>query len=60
MPCCPCAAPRPARPAPTPQRPFIDPVTREKVKFVYEKDGQAELMAAFDMEVGAGRGGKEG
>lgn len=48
------APPLPLPPAPAPQRPFIDPVTREKVKFVYEKDGQAELIEAFDMEVGGG------
>ncbi|GIL91980.1 hypothetical protein Vretimale_18506 [Volvox reticuliferus] len=31
--------------------PFIDPVTREKVRFVYEKDAEAEFLAAFDREV---------
>ncbi|GLC33863.1 hypothetical protein PLESTB_000812300 [Pleodorina starrii] len=31
--------------------PFIDPVTREKVKFIYEKDAEAEFLAAFDPSV---------
>ncbi|EFJ50462.1 hypothetical protein VOLCADRAFT_116852 [Volvox carteri f. nagariensis] len=31
--------------------PFIDPVTREKVRFVYGKEADAELLAAFDPEV---------
>ncbi|GIL65657.1 hypothetical protein Vafri_19234 [Volvox africanus] len=31
--------------------PFIDPVTREKVRFVYEKDAQAEFLSAFDPQV---------
>ncbi|KXZ55394.1 hypothetical protein GPECTOR_3g52 [Gonium pectorale] len=31
--------------------PFIDPVTREKVQFVYDKDAVADFSAAFDLDV---------
>lgn len=31
--------------------PFIDPVTREKVKFVYKEDGEAELDKMFAKEI---------
>ncbi|KXZ55372.1 hypothetical protein GPECTOR_3g50 [Gonium pectorale] len=31
--------------------PFIDPVTREKISFVYDKDAVADFSAAFDLDV---------
>ncbi|KAG2496602.1 hypothetical protein HYH03_005424 [Edaphochlamys debaryana] len=31
--------------------PFIDPVTREKVKFVYEKDAERDFKQGFDLDV---------